>query len=390
MANTSFAKLAHLKILNYCEIYAPEYLGIRNILIAGDRILAITEEDIQISGIENIETIDCSGLKIIPGLIDCHTHITGGGGESGFSSQIDKVSIDEFVNYGVTTVVGLLGTDDITRSTENLVSRVYGLREMGLSAFCWTGGYHYPLTTLTGQAKKDMVFLEPVIGIGEFALSDHRSSQPTYDEMIRLASEAHVAGLITGKAGVIHFHMGDGDRKFELIKKALAESEIPARVFHPTHINRNKALFEQSTELLRSGCYVDITAFPKGTADPGIEADDAILQFIDKGLSLSQVTLSSDGGGCLPQFDEQGNMIKMDVGSSSTLMETLTSLVSKGIDLQTVLPLMTSNVATLLRLQGKGFIAENGDADMVILDELYNIKGVIGGGQWFVREDKLV
>jgi len=379
-----------MKLLTHADIYSPKYLGPQNILIGGGKILAISSSDIQFQGLDDIEIVDFRDHKIIPGLIDCHTHITGGGGESGFSSQIDKVPASEFSCCGVTTVVGLLGTDDTTRSTENLIARVYGLREQGLSAFCWTGGYHFPLTTLTGQAKRDMVFMEPVIGIGEFALSDHRSSQPTFEEVVRLASEAHVAGLITGKAGVIHFHMGDGSRKFDLIKKALTETEIPPRVFHPTHINRNLELFQQSNELIDLGCYVDITAFPKGTAEPGIEADEAILQFIDKGVSLSQITVSSDGGGCLPVFDEQGNMIKMDRGSSSTLIETLSSLLSKGQSLETVLPLFTANVAKLLRFQGKGVIEKDADADLVVLNENNKISDVIGGGQWFVHEGKPV
>ena len=51
-----------------------------------------------------------------------------------------------------------------------------------------------------------------MIGIGELALSDHRSSQPTRDELLRIASDAHVAGMISGKAGIVHLHLGDGER----------------------------------------------------------------------------------------------------------------------------------------------------------------------------------
>ena len=87
-----------------------------------------------------------------------------------------------------------------------------GLREEGLSAWCYTGGYHVPATTLTGSVRSDIVNLEPVIGVGEVAISDHRSSQPSVEEILRLASEAHVAGLMTGKAGIVHFHLGDGRR----------------------------------------------------------------------------------------------------------------------------------------------------------------------------------
>jgi len=229
-----------------------------------------------------------------------------------------------------------------------------------------------------------------VIGIGEFALSDHRSSQPTFDEMVRLASEAHVAGLLTGKAGVIHFHLGDGSRKLELIERALSETELPARIFHATHVNRNIPLFEDSLKLLDFGCYIDITAFPEGTAALGIEADEAILSAISRNLPLQQITVSSDGGGCLPSFNAQGEMTHMDVGSAKTLIQTLQSLLKKGQKLDTVLPLFTQNVATLLRLAHKGKIDTGYDADFVILNNKNQISDVMGGGRWFVREGKAI
>ena len=255
-------------------------MGLRDVLVSGGKISKIF--DISDTNHRNVptewnaEVIDFEGAILTPGFIDCHAHLTGGGGEAGFSTQVPPVPLSQFTGVGVTTVVGLLGTDDTTRTIGNLVSRVYALREEGMSAYCWTGGYHYPLTTLTGSAKSDIVFIDPVIGIGEFAISDHRSSQPTFDEILKLASETHVAGLMTGKAGVIHFHLGDGERRLELIERAITETEIPARVFNPTHVNRNKPLFEDSCKLLDRGCYIDITAFPAGTADPGIEACDAI------------------------------------------------------------------------------------------------------------------
>ncbi len=174
-------------LLRNANIYSPKSIGIQNILVAAGKIISISAADINLPKSLDVENIDLQGQTLIPGFIDCHAHITGGGGESGFSSQVAEVPIQDFTNVGVTTVVGLLGTDDTTRSTENLLAKVYALRELGMSAYCWTGGYHFPLTTLTGSAKTDMVYLEPVIGIGEFAISDHRSSQPVFEEVIRFS-----------------------------------------------------------------------------------------------------------------------------------------------------------------------------------------------------------
>jgi len=259
-----------------------------------------------------------------------------------------------------------------------------------MSAYCWTGGYHYPLTTLTGSAKSDIVYLEPVIGIGEFAISDHRSSQPTYEEVIRLAAEAHLAGLLTGKAGVMHFHLGDGERRLELLERAISETEIPARVFHPAHVNRNLDLFAASCQLLQRGGYIDITAFPQGTAEPGLTALAAIEIACNRNLPLNRITVSSDGGGCLPCFDRQGELLRMDFGSSGTLLETLQAALQAGLPLATVLPMLTSNVAELLRLRGKGKIASGYDADLLILNEKCEITDVMARGKWHKRSGKAV
>ncbi|MCJ8340117.1 MAG: beta-aspartyl-peptidase [Pseudomonadales bacterium] len=372
------------------NLYTPEAVGLRNILIAGGKIVAIDSEEFSFADNIQIETVDLQGARVTPGFIDAHAHVTGGGGEVGFATQVPPVPISDFTAAGVTTVVGLLGTDDTTRNIENLVARTYALREEGMSAYCWTGGYHYPLTTLLGSAKRDIVFLDPVIGIGEFAISDHRSSQPTFNEVVRLASEAHVAGLMTKKAGVMHFHLGDGDRKLELIERALKETEIPARTFNPTHVNRNKPLFASACELLKQGCYIDITAFPEGMSANGWEAAQAVAIAIEQGLPTERITLSSDGGGCLPDFDRFGNLLSMDFGRAQTLIETVIAAEKLSVSLQQILPMLTSNVAQLLRLTNKGQIAKGFDADLIVLDQHLQISDVMALGVWHKRQGKVI
>jgi beta-aspartyl-dipeptidase (metallo-type) len=268
-----------------------------------------------------------------------------------------------------------------------------GLREEGLSAWCYTGGYHIPVATLTGSVRSDIVNLEPVIGVGEVAISDHRSSQPTLDEILRLASEAHVAGLMTGKAGIVHFHLGDGKRGLALIRDSLAGSEIPARVFNPTHVNRNKPLFEEACELTALGCNVDLTAFPEDSVDQdsgyqGWSAEDAVERYFDKGCDPGKLTISSDGGGCLPQFNEQGELLKMGFASCSAMADCIKSLLDRGLPEQTVLPLMTSNVAQLLKLAKKGRIITGFDADMVVLDQGNRVDSVMARGVWQVKNNR--
>lgn len=355
-----------------------------NVLLGGGTILSLQKSPI----VADAEIIECEGRRLLPGFIDAHTHITGGGGESGFSTRVPAPFLSQFTSSGVTSVVGVLGTDDTTRDTRSLVAQAYALREHGLGAWCHTGGYHVPATTLTGSIRDDIVYLDPVIGVGELAISDHRSSQPTFEEILRIAADAHVSGLITGKAGIVHLHLGDGVRGLDLVRRALDESEIPARVFNPTHVNRRKTLFDEAVQLASRGSSVDITAFPVAEDEDAWPADVALMRYLDAGAPANKVTISSDGGGCLPEFNADGAMTKMEVGHSAALMVTLKSLLQQGVPLEVILPAVTSNVAELLRFHYRGRIAEGHRADLVLLDEKHNIESVMVGGVWHVRDGR--
>lgn len=375
-----------LKLIKNANLFSPKPQGVVHILVAREAIVYIGSKLPDLDASLELSSIDLNGATVIPGLIDAHAHITGGGGETGPSSRVPPVFLSEFTMAGVTSVVGVLGTDDLTRNTQTLVTQAYGLREEGLSAWCHTGGYHLPLTTLTGSARGDIVFIDPIIGVGELAISDHRSSQPTLDEFLRVASEAHVAGLMTGKAGIVHCHMGDGERGLALLRAALDKSEIPARTFNPTHVNRNKPLFEEALSLTDYGCRIDLTAFPTGHVEPGLSAADAFVLYHDRGCPVDRLTISSDGGGCLPAFDNEGNLTRFGVGLSSTLPETLQELVARGVPMEDALPPFTSTVADLLRLSRKGRLQTGFDADLVVLDDLGGVKDVMARGLWHVRD----
>jgi beta-aspartyl-dipeptidase (metallo-type) len=360
-----------IQVLRNAQVFAPQSLGLKDVFIAGSKIIGVVDAGCAFELPDGVEVVehDVLGRQLIPGLVDCHAHITGGGGEDGASTKVAAPLAETYFAAGVTSVVGLLGTDDITRSTEELLAGVRALREEGLSAWCWTGGYHYPLTTLTGSPREDIVHIDAVIGVGELAISDHRSSQLTLDEVLRTASDCHVGGLIARKAGVLHLHLGDGQRGLDLIRQALAQSELPARVFHPTHVNRQRALFDEALELTKLGCHIDVTAFPIEDGDGAISAADAVREYLSSDLPSDLISVSSDGGGCLPVFDEQGRMVKYEVGTSASLLEALSELTGSGVALECALPAFTSNPAEHLRLDGKGRIAVGYDADLVVLKE---------------------
>jgi beta-aspartyl-dipeptidase (metallo-type) len=373
-----------LTLLRNADVYDPAPLGRLDMLVAAGQIVGLGRDLLPPRGVQTSE-IDLEGARVVPGLVDAHVHLTGGGGESGPSSRVPPMGLSELALAGVTTCVGLLGTDTTTRTMESLVARTLGLREEGLSAFCWTGGYAVPPATLTGSVRRDIVYVDPIVGAGEIAISDHRSSQPTLDELLRLAADCHVGGLMSGKAGVLHLHLGDGSRGLDLVRRALETSELPAQVFHPTHVNRQERLFDEAIALAAHGVSVDVTAYDVADAEPGLSAVDAIEHWLTSKQPPALLTCSSDGAGCLPVFDAEGRVERMDVGRPDELARALSALLARGHELGRVLPFFTSNVARVLRLPNKGRIRAGADADLLVLGDGATIRDVMARGRWLVQ-----
>ncbi|HEY0350518.1 MAG TPA: beta-aspartyl-peptidase [Gemmatimonadales bacterium] len=379
-----------MELLRNAVLYTPGPIGPANLLIAGDKIAWIGRDVPRLPAALEVGERDLEGRRVIPGLIDSHVHLTGGGGEAGPHTRVAPLALSRLTCGGVTTAIGVLGTDDTVRTTAELVTVARGLIAEGLSAYCYTGGYHVPPITVTGSVRGDIVLIDLVLGVGELAISDHRSSQPTLDELLRVAGDAHVGGLMAGKAGIVHLHVGDGARGLEPVRQALQLSELPAAVFNPTHVNRRKALFEEALALADQGCTIDITAFPVVEGEDEWSAAEALTRYLDAGLPPARVTISSDGGGCFPEFDADGRVVAMDVGRVSSLGETLKGLLAAGQPLERILPAFTSNPARLLLLPHKGHLTTGADADLVVLDESGGIRDVMARGRWHVENGRPV
>jgi beta-aspartyl-dipeptidase (metallo-type) len=370
-----------ITLFRNATIYAPEFIGKKDLLTGGKTILAIADNIEPPTGVD-VEIIECTGLSLVPGLIDSHVHITGGGGEGGPISRMPELQLSMMIEAGVTTVVGCLGTDGITRSVESVLMKVKTIRAQGMSAWMYTGAYQVPPPTITGDIMRDITLIEEVIGVGEIAISDHRSSVPTIAELAKLTGHARVAGMIGGKAGLINMHMGDAKDPFRPLHDIVEQSEISYRQFIPTHCNRNDYIFEDSKEYGKKG-YVDITtsSYPY-YANEEIKPSKALKQLLDSGVPLNHITFTSDACGSLPGFDpETGKLIKMEMGlPSSILREIKEAVLEDGIPLEQALQVATSNPADILKLSCKGHVKEGFDADILILDASFNIKHLMANG----------
>ncbi len=377
-------------LIKNAELFSPSPVGMTDILIAGTRIVAI-ERGLPVPEGSGGAVLDAGGGPVIPGLIDAHVHIAGGGGEGGPATRTPELQLSAMIIGGVTTVVGCLGTDGFTRSVESVLMKAKALRAEGGSAWIYTGAYQVPPPTITGEIGRDIALIEEVIGAGEIALSDHRSSVPSQQELIRIAEHARVGGMLGGKAGIVNVHLGDAADPFRPIHAAVEASELNYKQFLPTHCNRNRWIFEDAKEYGAHG-WVDFTAasypyFP----DEEIKPSRAIRDLLTAGVPLSHITMTSDANGSLPGFDSAGNLERLEMGSpSSVLREIRDAVLQDQLELETALAVATVNPAAVLKLPRKGAVAVGNDADLVVLTNELEVASVIANGAVMMQDGEVV
>lgn len=366
-----------LKLVKNADVYAPEHIGRRDILISESKICAIRPDLSEYEGLADVETFDGEGLRAVPGFIDSHAHVAGGGGESGFTSRVPEAQLTDFTCAGITSVIGMLGTDSVTRSLENLYAKVCALNEEGITAYMLTGSYAHPSPTLTGDVTRDIVLIDRVLGV-KLALSDHRSCEMTHHEFARACAQARRGGLFSGKAGVAVMHMGDGEEGLDHVFYALEHTEIPVKTFIPTHVNRSRKLFMQALRFNGLGGTIDLTA---GIPQEG-GAAKCIARALSEGADILRITLSSDAFGSQPRFDGEGRCIGLTYGTSATLIREIHNMVeTEQIPLETALIPVTVAPALAYALSGKGRIEVGMDADIVFLDGNFTVRHTIAKGK---------
>lgn len=379
-------------LIQAVRVWAPELLGVCDVLTVGDRVVALGP-GLEIPPWANETTvIPGRGLDLLPGFVDQHVHIAGGGGEGGPVNRTPEIMLSQLTRAGITTVVGVLGTDGTTRTVQGLLAKARGLMAEGIAAWIYTGAYQVPTRTITDNPRNDLILIDRVVGVGEIAISDHRGSHPSDEELARLAGEARVGGILGGKAGVLHLHVGSGQRGLDPVWHLTKMADIPIDSLVPTHLNRSPALLRQAATWGRAGGYVDLTTGirPEPDDPEAITASRAALQLHREGVPWSQISFSSDAQGSAPVFNAAGHLESLDIGQADTLFEEVVALTRQGLRWSAALAPVTTTPAKILHWTDAGRIKVDGPADFVLVDQTPRIVTVVAQGQIVVHHGQPV
>ncbi len=369
-------------LIRNADIYSPEHIGINDILIGGQKILAI---DKKIESNKLFTEWDAEGKTVLPGIIDQHIHITGAGGKHGFSSMCPEVKMTDLIECGTTTVVGLLGTDGLTRGVRTVYAKCKALELEGISAYMYTGYFGLEPMHITQSVQEEMLFIDKVLGC-KIALSDVRSSYPSDIELLRLLRQVRVGGLIAKKKGILHIHLGGLSSGIDALFRIVKDHEFPIQNISPTHMGRTKHLFDQGIEFAKLGGMVDVSTGGSKYTEPY----KALLYGIEMGAPIDKFTLSSDGNAGLDKLDADGNLIGFRKAPFDLNIVQSQQLVKDGgLSITDAFKPITINPAINLGLTQKGRVKVGCDADLCIFDDNLELQDVYANGK-LMMESKVL
>jgi beta-aspartyl-dipeptidase (metallo-type) len=373
-----------LKLIKNANVYAPQHLGNKDILIAGEKIAAIASDLSKYKS--DAHVWDAQGKTLTPGLIDQHMHVTGAGGKNGFASMTPEVSLSELISCGTTTVVGLLGTDGTTRNIRSLYSKIRSLEQEGVTAYMFCGYYGVDSLTITESIQSDMIFIDQMLGC-KVAISDIRSSYPTALELLRKLRQIRVGGFTANKKGILHVHLGNLDTKMDLLFELVEKYQFPIEFISPTHVGRTKELFDQAIAFAKIGGSIDITTGASKYTEPY----KSVLYALEQGVSMDLMTFSTDGHAGLTVTDDQGNFVGDRIAPIEANLDQVVQLVQLGgLPIEEAFKLITSSPAQNLGLKHKGSIAVGNDADFCAFDDNLVLTDVFARGKQMMNNGKII
>lgn len=379
-------------VIRGAEIFAPEPIGGTSVVAINGRTFALDDAVAErTAGLPGIEMVDAAGLRLVPGLIDQHVHFLGGGDANGPLGRVPELSAAMLLESGITTAVGLLGVDNETRDLRLLLRKAHELRAGGVTAFIYTGGMPLPARHLLDGVCADVSFIDQVIG-AKTAIAERLHPNRSWHDLAELAGQLMRARHMSGKAAVLHCHVGSLPEALAPLERLVSELGMPRDQIVPTHVNRTpdfSPVFAQAVAFARAGGTIDMTCcVSRIDGNPtGVDVPEAVGLCLQEGIALDNLTISTDGNIPATLRDADGNPIGQRTVPPSVLWRDVVRLVREaGLPLEQALRPATVNVARVLGLSArKGRVAPGFDADYALVAPDDTIRMVIAGGRVVYR-----
>ncbi|MFE2279517.1 N-acetylglucosamine-6-phosphate deacetylase [Streptomyces sp. NPDC059454] len=343
------------------------------------------------TGPENAETLDLSGHWLVPGFVDLHNH--GGGGASFTSGTAEDVlkGVHTHRAHGTTTVVASAVTGDL-----DLLARQAGM----LAELAQQGdiaGIHFegPFISPCRKGAHDEQLLRDPDPAEVRKLIDATHGQA---RMVTLATELP-GGLdsvrLLAEHGVIAA-VGHTDATYEQTLRAIdAGATVATHLFNamPPLGHRSPgpiaALLEDervTVELINDGTHLHPAALRLAFHHAGAarvafitDAMDA-AGFGDGRYLLGPMEVEVADG--VARLAEGGSI----AGSTLTLDRAFQRAVTvDGLPVEDVVRAISANPARLLGMDDRiGSLEPGKDADLVVLDDGFDLVGVMRRGEWVV------
>lgn len=384
-------------LLRGATVYTPSELGQRDVLICAGKIVHITEPSSPLPQdfLGQLEIVDLRDRILVPGLIDQHLHIIGGGGGDGPASRIPEIMLSDITRWGITTAIGCLGLDTEAKSLETLLAKAHALDAEGITTFIYGGGFKFPPDTLLDNIRADLMLIEKMVGV-KLALGEELGSHLTKRKLAQLASDVLAGGKLGGKPGIIHIHLGEcsGFSPFTTIRQAIRISGVAPKHFVITHINWSEQILKEACEFAKVGTYLNVDGiFRQSRGAIGVvEPENALLSLREAGVPWEQLTLATDGNASVPRVNKETGERGVYQLGTETLLQTVRLLTQTNkVSFANALEVVTSNPARVLGLFGKkGVVQPGADADIVILTRDLEVDRVYACGRLIVANGRSV
>lgn len=347
-------------LLKNANLYTPNYIGLTDVLIDNGEVSSINKNIVTNAD----KIVDCKNKIVCPMLVDGHEHLLG-----------NWWNEEGILLSGVGTVVSCLANEQTCESVKNLIKISNKLTNFGITSFVLAGSKNYVEDTTDFILEN-----HNVVGI-KTALFQPQRPKPnlSYEKLKEDTLKTYQAGLKSNKTTQVHIHLDHPFARGESvdindinsgkldtlnwIDKIVEETGVPYSIFKLTHAQK---YYDRILEYANKGCYIDYTAF-HGQYDNRF--DYLVKAIKDNRVDISKISISSDLG---IMVMEKGN----ETDTPISLLNTAKELIEKGLTLEQVLPMLTTNALAPIKTE-ECLIMKGSKAKLLVLNEDLNIETII-------------